>query len=227
MPKLVAETMPTTRASSAAGAAPASNAGWTAPATVTLEGVELLRKRTEPALPWVFEWSAFAYVEPEAVEPLKALLRGWANQAIDQTWLGGETLLRRLQTLTPVGDRDVDPALWMLRLEALRVANRPDHFDETAIDYCVTYEVAAVVGTRQVPRAGQRLGQTMAPVSTMQSAQRAAQHPLRRDFGGRGRCPDRGAPGVARPVGGRHLRTAQELDERVAMPASSASRATS
>src|SRR5207344_2328506 len=34
------------------------------------------------------------------------------------------------------------PVLWMLRLEALRLANRPDQFDEAAIDYCVTYEVS-------------------------------------------------------------------------------------
>ena len=30
----------------------------------------------------------------------------------------------------------------MLRLEALRLVNRPDQFDEAAIDYCVTYEVS-------------------------------------------------------------------------------------
>jgi hypothetical protein len=30
----------------------------------------------------------------------------------------------------------------MARLETLRLANRPDQFDEAAIDYCVTYEVS-------------------------------------------------------------------------------------
>jgi len=30
----------------------------------------------------------------------------------------------------------------VLRLDALRLANRPDQFDEAAIDYCVTYEVS-------------------------------------------------------------------------------------
>ena len=38
--------------------------------------------------------------------------------------------------------RDVDPVYWTLRLDALRLANRPDQFDEAAIDYCVTYEVS-------------------------------------------------------------------------------------
>jgi len=38
--------------------------------------------------------------------------------------------------------RDADPAFWQLRLDALRMTNRPDQFDEAAIDYCVTYEVS-------------------------------------------------------------------------------------
>jgi hypothetical protein len=38
--------------------------------------------------------------------------------------------------------RDADPAFWLPRLEALKLANRADQFDEVAIDYCVTYEVS-------------------------------------------------------------------------------------
>ena len=47
-----------------------------------------------------------------------------------------------LQDAAPNGVRDADPAFWQLRLDALRMANRPDQFDEAAIDYCVTYEVS-------------------------------------------------------------------------------------
>ena len=57
-------------------------------------------------------------------------------------WLSGEQFLTVLQDASPTGVRDADPAYWLLRLDALRVANRPDQFDETAIDYCVTYEVS-------------------------------------------------------------------------------------
>jgi hypothetical protein len=38
--------------------------------------------------------------------------------------------------------RDADPVYWQLRLDLLRLFNRPDQFDETAIDYCITYEVS-------------------------------------------------------------------------------------
>ncbi|MGS0757938.1 hypothetical protein ACVBEH_26640, partial [Roseateles sp. GG27B] len=58
------------------------------------------------------------------------------------SWLAGDHFLQLLQDLAPVGMRDVNPALWMLRLEALRLVNRPDQFDEAAIDYCVTYEIS-------------------------------------------------------------------------------------
>ena len=50
--------------------------------------------------------------------------------------------LAALQDAAPTGVRDADPAYWVLRLDALRLANRPDQFDEAAIDYCVTYEVS-------------------------------------------------------------------------------------
>ena len=47
-----------------------------------------------------------------------------------------------LQEAAPTGVRDADPAFWLTRLDALRLVNRVDQFDETAIDYCVTYEVS-------------------------------------------------------------------------------------
>jgi hypothetical protein len=61
---------------------------------------------------------------------------------MDMRWNGGEHLLQVLQDAAPTGVRDADPAFWQLRMDILRMANRPDQFDETAIDYCVTYEVS-------------------------------------------------------------------------------------
>ncbi len=140
MPKLVAESA---RSTSRSPMAKGSAVSWQAPAVLTVEDVALLQKRTEALpMPWVFEWAALARVEIDAAMQLRQLMRSWAHQEIDQRWLSGETFLARLKELAPVGERDTDPALWMLRLEALRLANRPDQFDEAAIDYCVTYEVS-------------------------------------------------------------------------------------
>jgi hypothetical protein len=63
-------------------------------------------------------------------------------QALEIRWVAGERLFAVLAEAAPSGVRDADPAFWLTRLEALRLANRVDQFDEAAIEYCVTYEVS-------------------------------------------------------------------------------------
>ncbi|MEO5771939.1 MAG: hypothetical protein ABIQ29_07710 [Burkholderiaceae bacterium] len=117
--------------------------GWICPEWLDIEAVARLRSLTlQLPLPWVFDWSALKTVEPEAASDLSELFRNWAGEPLDMRWLSGERFLAALQDAAPNGVRDADPAYWVLRLEALRLANRPDQFDETAIDYCVTYEVS-------------------------------------------------------------------------------------
>ena len=65
-----------------------------------------------------------------------------APRAATTTSVNGERFFITLQDAAPTGVRDVDPVYWTLRLDALRLANRPDQFDEVAIDYCVTFEVS-------------------------------------------------------------------------------------
>jgi len=90
----------------------------------------------------VLDWSHVQRVEPEAAMQLSAVMRLWAGQALDMQWIGGDRLFAVLADAAPTGVRDADPAFWLVRLDALRLANRADQFDETAIDYCVTYEVS-------------------------------------------------------------------------------------
>ncbi|MBB5203182.1 hypothetical protein HNQ51_000475 [Inhella inkyongensis] len=144
LPKLVAEGRRLERPAPAAPVGPQiTGVTWTCPELLDLEGLALLKKRVETApLPWVLDWSALTRLEAEAREPLTDLMRQWAKQSTEMRWQGGEQLLDQLRELTPVGERDTDTGWWMLRLEVLRVLNRPDQFDEAAIDYCVTYEVS-------------------------------------------------------------------------------------
>ena len=117
--------------------------GWVSPALMDMDAVARLRSSTlQLPLPWVLDWSALETVDAEAAAHLNLLFRQWAPQPIDMRWIDAERLLQALQEAAPTGVRDADPAFWMVRLEALRLANRPDQFDETAIDYCVTYEVS-------------------------------------------------------------------------------------
>jgi hypothetical protein len=121
----------------------AGEIGWICPEELDIDAVARLRAATlQLPLPWVFDWSALKTVEPEAATQLSELFRQWAAEPLDMRWLAGEQFLAALQDAAPTGVRDADPAYWLLRLDALRLANRPDQFDEAAIDYCVTYEVS-------------------------------------------------------------------------------------
>jgi hypothetical protein len=140
LPKLVAESAqqdkPAERRS-------AGEIGWICPEVLDIDGVAKLRSTTlQLPLPWVFDWSALKTIEPEAASQLADLFRLWSGEALDMRWLSGDVFLTVLSDASPTGVRDADPAYWVLRLEALKMANRPDQFDETAIDYCVTYEVS-------------------------------------------------------------------------------------
>ena len=141
LPKLVAEAAAEEKPSGAPRVA--GDVGWVCPELLDVDAISRLRSVTlQLPLPWVFDWSGLKRVDADAAGQLSELLRHWAGQSIEMRWLSGEQFLTVLQDASPTGVRDADPAFWLLRLDALRVANRPDQFDETAIDYCVTYEVS-------------------------------------------------------------------------------------
>lgn len=171
MPRLVAESA---RQASRSPMAKASQVSWTAPTTLTADDVAVLQKRAETLpMPWVFDWNPLDEVEIDAAIQMRQLFRQWAQQQVDQRWIGGDRFLNQLKELAPVGERDTDPALWMLRLEALRLANRPDQFDEAAIDYCVTYEVSPPSWERAKcrVRVGGNGGSTNSPATSSMQAE--------------------------------------------------------
>jgi len=144
LPKLVAEAQTDEPLlSSSAATRGHGDVGWLAPEHLDIEAVARLRSQTlQMPLPWVFDWHQLRHIDAEAAMQLSTLFRLWSGQALEQRWLSGERLFSVLQDAAPTGLRDADPAFWLTRLDALRLANRPDQFDEAAIDYCVTYEVS-------------------------------------------------------------------------------------
>jgi len=167
MPKLVAE------AASTDERPPRSSidgqVGWICPAVLDTDGVARLSSQTlQMPLPWVFDWSALKHIDAEACARLSELFRYWIPQQLDMRWLAGDRLFELLQEAAPTGMRDADPVFWQLRLDALRMANRADQFDEAAIDYCVTYEVSPPSWERaacQVRISGSNQGSTTAQSS--------------------------------------------------------------
>jgi len=166
MPKLVAEAASEERRPSSAAD---GNVGWVCPSSVDADIVAQLRSQTlQMPLPWVFDWNALHNLDAEGSARLSELFRSWMPQSIDMRWLGGERLLQVLNDAAPTGVRDADPVFWQLRLDVLRLANRPDQFDEAAIDYCVTYEVSPPSwepSTCQVRISGSQLSTQSPPMS--------------------------------------------------------------
>jgi hypothetical protein len=150
----------------APGDARTTDVGWTAPEQLDVEALSRLRSQTlQMPLPWVFDWSALRGVDAEAATQLSVLCRMWAGQALEMHWIGGDRLFAALQEAAPTGVRDADPAFWLARLDALRLTNRADQFDEVAIDYCVTYEVSppSWEPARCTVRIGNRAGASTRP----------------------------------------------------------------
>jgi len=126
-----------------AGQAMTGGIGWVCPPNLDSDAVARLDALSmQLPSPWVLDWTALVSVDVEAASRLQKLFVGWSTQPLAMNWIAGEKLFAVLQELAPTGVRDADPVYWMLRLEALRLAHRPDQFDEVAIDYCVTFEVS-------------------------------------------------------------------------------------
>jgi hypothetical protein len=168
IPKLVAEAASDERPSSSRIE---GQVGWVCPTYLDAEGVaKLASLALQMPLPWVFDWGALQTIDAEASGRLSELFRSWIQQDLDMRWLSGERLFTVLQEAAPTGARDADPAYWQLRLDVLRMTNRPDQFDEAAIDYCVTYEVSppSWEAARCIVRiTGSNQGTTQPPLSVV------------------------------------------------------------
>jgi hypothetical protein len=144
LPKLVSDAVADAAHAVGSSSGPiGGDVGWVCPELLDIDAVARLRSQTlQMPLPWVFDWAALRSVDAEAATQLSSLFRHWSKQQLEMRWISGENLFHTLQEAAPTGVRDADPAFWQARLDALRLANRADQFDETAIDYCVTYEVS-------------------------------------------------------------------------------------
>lgn len=117
--------------------------GWIAPRLLDAEAISQLRVEIlQMPKPWTMDWSDVVRISPEGAGALSQMMQQWAKDTHDINWIGVENLLNILGDTAPTGVKDADPAYWMLRLDVLRLSNRPEVFDEIAIDYCVTYELS-------------------------------------------------------------------------------------
>jgi anti-anti-sigma regulatory factor len=88
------------------------------------------------------EFGRVQAVTPEGCARLLAaltLLRGGGRELIVA---GAAELAETVRATIVIGQRDASEAPWLLLLELLQLMNREKDFEETAMDYCVTYELS-------------------------------------------------------------------------------------
>lgn len=125
----------------AMAAGPAAH--WICPSVMGLQTVAALKAAlTKAPMPWRLDWHNLKTIEEAAADPLHKVFSAWAEQSIELRFIGDAQLQAALQRVTVSGDRSVAHAWWLLRMEALRITHRPDDFELTALDFCVTYELS-------------------------------------------------------------------------------------
>jgi ABC-type transporter Mla MlaB component len=115
---------------------------WTCPELLNLAGMEDLRDVMScHPMPWRIDWSSLTRIAPGAMPLLGGLFSSLCDEPVVLQFAGGQRLVQALRQMTPSGDRSVDAAWWITRLNALRSMQLQDDFELAALDYCITYEL--------------------------------------------------------------------------------------
>jgi anti-anti-sigma regulatory factor len=86
--------------------------------------------------------SAARTVDLVGAELLLRVVNAFKRSNHELTVVGAERLLEPLRAGLEPGRRDASDAMWMLMLEVLRLLGRQTDFEETGIQYCITFEVS-------------------------------------------------------------------------------------
>jgi ABC-type transporter Mla MlaB component len=116
-------------------------------------GAQLARVLDASASPVVrLEFSAVARATPEGCQVLLAALQTLRRAGRElvlagpaqglQVLAGADHLVALLRPMLAIGERNASEAPWLLLLELLLLMNHEKDFEETAMDYCITFEVS-------------------------------------------------------------------------------------
>jgi ABC-type transporter Mla MlaB component len=108
-----------------------------------LAGAQLARARMASSSPLVrFEFQGITAVTPPGCALLLDTLQALRKAGCELVLAGADHLVAVLRPMLAIGDRGAGEAPWLLLLELLLLTNREKDFEETAMDYCVTFEVS-------------------------------------------------------------------------------------
>jgi len=134
-----------TAAQTPAGVAPAARAVISFKGTLDAGIVPLLDQlkrlaQKSPVL-WL-EFDKVTGVDPTGAGLMLRVFAAFQKSNHEVVIVGGQNLSERCRAAIEVGRRDASNAVWMLLFETYRLLQRQAAFEETSIDYCVTYEVS-------------------------------------------------------------------------------------
>lgn len=81
-------------------------------------------------------------VDPAGADLILRVFAAFQKSNHEVAISGAGPFAERLRAAIEVGRRDPSNAVWMLLLEVYRILGRQAAFEETSIDYCVTFEVS-------------------------------------------------------------------------------------
>lgn len=81
-------------------------------------------------------------VDPVGCGLVLRMLQRVRKAGLELVLVGAPELARQIRLILQVGRRDETEAPWLLLLELLQLLDREAEFEETSIDYCITFEVS-------------------------------------------------------------------------------------
>ncbi|MFC6518836.1 hypothetical protein ACFQAT_02665 [Undibacterium arcticum] len=104
--------------------------------------LERMHKLSEKSRSFRLEFGRLTEIDPEGCALLLQSLKALAKSDHDLILVGAAEFGAKIRATLEIGRRDDNEAPWLLLLEILRLLNHEHDFEETSIDYCVTYEVS-------------------------------------------------------------------------------------
>ena len=114
--------------------------------------VERVQKIADEHQALRLEFGRVTEVAPVGCGLLLRMLKKLQHHDVSVT--GANELAARIRAIIELGRRDETEAPWLLLLEILRLQNREHEFEETSIDYCITFEVSPPPFVPPVHRSG-------------------------------------------------------------------------
>jgi ABC-type transporter Mla MlaB component len=124
-----------------AGVAPTEAITGVLDAHIEAQLQRLLELAATGAVPRL-EFGRVAEVTADGCALLHRALGALRALECDLVVAGADHLAELLRAAITIGQRDAPEAPWLLLLDLLQLLNREKDFEETAMDYCVTYEVS-------------------------------------------------------------------------------------